>query len=182
LGIQLQSSELPARLKVWEALDLYSSFHRRRADWRRLMAEVGLADKRDTVFSKLSGGQRQRLSIALALVGDPRVAVFDELSTGLDPQSRRGAWNLIRAVRDRGVTVILVSHFMDEAERLCDRLAVIRSGRLAALDTPAGIVAHANVPGVERPNLEDAVLGFTNALAPSDESRYRVSRGPGEGS
>jgi ABC-2 type transport system ATP-binding protein len=171
LGIQLQSSELPARLKVWEALDLYSAFYARPADWRRLMAEVGLADKRDTAFSKLSGGQRQRLSIALALVGNPRVAVFDELTTGLDPQARRDTWNLIRAVRDRGVTVILVSHFMDEVERVCDRLAVLRSGRLAALDTPAGIVADANVPGVERPTLEDAVLALTNAPAPSDESR-----------
>ncbi|GIH19266.1 ABC transporter ATP-binding protein [Rugosimonospora africana] len=162
LGIQLQSSELPARLKVWEALDLYSSFYPEPADWKRVMAEVGLEDKRNTAFGKLSGGQKQRLSIALALVGNPRVAVFDELTTGLDPQSRRDTWALIRSIRDRGVTIILVSHFMDEAERLCDRLAVLRAGRLAALDTPAGIVANASVPGVDRPTLEDAVLALTN--------------------
>jgi ABC-2 type transport system ATP-binding protein len=123
---------------------------------------VDLADKRNTVFSKLSGGQKQRLSIALALVGNPQVAVFDELTTGLDPQARRDTWDLIRQVRDRGVTVILVTHFMDEAERLCDRLAVIRAGELAALDTPAGIIADAVVPGIERPTLEDAVLELTN--------------------
>jgi ABC-2 type transport system ATP-binding protein len=162
MGIQLQSSQLPDRLKVWEALDLYSSFYPHPADWKQLLAEVDLADKRNTVFSKLSGGQKQRLSIALALVGNPRVAVFDELTTGLDPQARRDTWDLIRQIRDRGVTVILVTHFMDEAERLCDRLAVIRAGRVAALDTPAGIIANAVAPGVDRPSLEDAVLELTN--------------------
>ena len=163
LGIQLQESQLPDRMKVWEALDLYSSFYPDPADWRALMAEMGLADKRDTAYGKLSGGQKQRLSIALALVGNPEVAVLDELTTGLDPQARRDTWELIRAVRDRGVAVVLVTHFMDEAERLCDRLAVIRSGALAALDTPAALIAKADVPGVDRPTLEDAVLALTNA-------------------
>jgi ABC-2 type transport system ATP-binding protein len=149
-------------MKVWEALDLYSSFYPDPADWRAMMAEMGLADKRNTVYSKLSGGQRQRLSIALALVGNPEVAVLDELATGLDPQARRDAWDLIRAVRDRGVAVVLVTHFMDEAERLCDRLAVIRAGELLALDTPAALIAKADVPGVDRPTLEDAVLALTN--------------------
>src|SRR5258705_6586258 len=161
MGIQLQSSQLPDRLKVWEALDLYSSFYPKPADWKALMAEVGLADKRNTVFSKLSGGQKQRLSIALALVGNPRVAVLDELTTGLDPQARRDTWDLIRQVRDRGVTVVLVTHFMDEAERLCDRLAVINAGQVLTIDTPAGLVANALVPGVDRPTLEDAVLPLT---------------------
>ena len=163
LGIQLQESQLPDRMKVWEALDLYSSFYPDPADWRALMAEMGLADKRNTVYSKLSGGQKQRLSIALALVGNPEVAVLDELTTGLDPQARRDTWALMRGVRDRGVAVVLVTHFMDEAERLCDRLAVIRGGELVALDTPAALIAKADVPGVERPTLEDAVLALTNA-------------------
>jgi ABC-2 type transport system ATP-binding protein len=163
LGIQLQESQLPDRMKVWEALDLYSSFYSGPADWRALMAEMGLADKRNTVYSKLSRGQKQRLSIALALVGNPEDAVLDELTTGLDPQARRDTWALIRGVRDRGVAVVLVTHFMDEAERLCDRLAVIRGGELVALDTPAALIAKADVPGVERPTLEDAVLTLTNA-------------------
>ena len=162
LGIQLQEGQLPDRLKVWEALELFSSFYERPADWRTLMADVGLADKRNTAFGKLSGGQKQRLSTALALVGNPEVAVLDELTTGLDPQARRDAWDLIRAIRDRGVTIILVTHFMDEAERLCNRLAVIRSGDLVALDNPAALVANAHVPGVDRPTLEDAVLALTN--------------------
>jgi ABC-2 type transport system ATP-binding protein len=102
------------------------------------------------------------LSIALALVGNPQLAVLDELTTGLDPQARRDAWDVIRGVRDRGVTIVLVTHFMDEAERLCDRLAVIRNGDVVALDTPATLVARADVPGVPRPTLEDAVLALTN--------------------
>jgi ABC-2 type transport system ATP-binding protein len=169
VGIQLQESQLPERLKVWEALDLYGSFYPRPADWRPLMADVGLADKRDTPFGKLSGGQKQRLSIALALVGNPRIAVLDELTTGLDPQARRDTWNLIRSVRDRGVTVVLVTHFMDEAERLCDRLAVIDAGRVVALDTPAALIAGAVAPGVDRPTLEDAVLALTGHHSPLAE-------------
>jgi ABC-2 type transport system ATP-binding protein len=169
VGIQLQESQLPERLKVWEALDLYGSFYPRPADWRPLMADVGLADKRDIPFGKLSGGQKQRLSIALALVGNPRIAVLDELTTGLDPQARRDTWNLIRSVRDRGVTVVLVTHFMDEAERLCDRLAVIDAGRVVALDTPAAMIAGAVVPGVDRPTLEDAVLALTGQHSPLAE-------------
>ena len=139
LGVQLQDSQLPDRLKVAEALDLYSTFYRTPADWRALMDVLGLADKAGTRFKKLSGGQKQRLSIALALVGNPRVAVLDELTTGLDPQARRDTWELIEDVRDRGVTIVLVSHFMEEAERLCDRVAVIDSGRVVAIDTPAAL-------------------------------------------
>jgi ABC-2 type transport system ATP-binding protein len=162
LGVQLQDSQMPDRLKVAEALDLYSSFYRTPADWRALMEVLGLADKAGTRFKKLSGGQKQRLSIALALVGNPRVAVLDELTTGLDPQARRDTWDLIEGVRDRGVTIVLVSHFMEEAERLCDRVAVIDSGRVVAIDTPAALAE-----GVEteqriqfRPSapLDDALL------------------------
>jgi len=139
LGVQLQDSQLPDRLRVAEALDLYSSFYRAPADWRALMEVLGLADKARTRFKKLSGGQKQRLSIALALVGNPRVAVLDELTTGLDPQARRDTWELIEGVRDRGVTIVLVSHFMEEAERLCDRVALIDSGRVVVTDTPAAL-------------------------------------------
>ena len=141
IGVQLQNSELPEQIKVWEALDLYSSFYEDAADWEQLIVDLGLEGKRNTAFGKLSGGQRQRLSIALALVGNPQIAVLDELTTGLDPQARRDTWQLIEDVRARGVTVLLVTHFMEEAERLCDRLALIESGRVVALDTPAGIVS-----------------------------------------
>jgi ABC-2 type transport system ATP-binding protein len=141
LGIQLQESQLPDQIKVWEALDLYASFYREPADWRMLMDDLGLADQRNTAFRKLSGGQRQRLSIALALVGRPEIAILDELTTGLDPQARRDTWQLIDDVRAKGVTILLVTHFMEEAEHLCDRVALIDAGRVVALDTPAGIVS-----------------------------------------
>jgi ABC-2 type transport system ATP-binding protein len=143
LGVQLQDSQLPDRLKVAEALDLYSSFYSDPADWRELLEVLGLADKAGTQFRKLSGGQKQRLSIALALVGNPKVAVLDELTTGLDPQARRDTWELIEGVRDRGVTIVLVSHFMEEAERLCDRVALIDKGTIIALDTPAALAERA---------------------------------------
>ena len=141
LGVQLQDAELPQRLRVGEALRLYSSFYAAPADWRALMETLGLAGKQKTQFGKLSGGQRQRLSIALALVGQPEVVVLDELTTGLDPQARRDTWALIEGVRDRGTTIVLVTHFMEEAERLCDRIAVIDSGRIVALDTPAALAS-----------------------------------------
>jgi ABC-2 type transport system ATP-binding protein len=140
VGVQLQDTRLPDNLKVWEALDLYASFYPRPADWRQLLERCGLQDRRDTRFGKLSGGQKQRLFIALALVGNPRVAFLDELTTGLDPQARRTTWALIEQIRTTGVTVVLVSHFMDEVEELCDRAAIVDRGRIVALDTPAGIV------------------------------------------
>ncbi|MFF3437713.1 ABC transporter ATP-binding protein [Streptosporangium sp. NPDC002721] len=141
LGVQLQSSTLPEKLKVWEALDLYASFYRKPANWVELLERVGLSDKRDTPYGKLSGGQQQRLSIALALIGSPRVAILDELTTGLDPQARRDTWDLIERIREDGVTILLVTHFMEEAERLCDRLALIDSGRVVAMDSPSGLIA-----------------------------------------
>jgi ABC-2 type transport system ATP-binding protein len=139
LGAQLQESRLPDQLRVAEALELYSSFYQAPADWRQLMEVLGITAKARTRFRKLSGGQQQRLSIALALVGNPRVVVLDELTTGLDPQARRDTWELIERVRDRGVTIVLVTHFMEEAERLCDRVALIDAGRVVALDTPAAL-------------------------------------------
>jgi ABC-2 type transport system ATP-binding protein len=144
LGVQLQEADLPERLRVGEALRLYSSFYAAPADWRALMETLGLTDKQKTQFSKLSGGQRQRLSIALALAGRPEVVVLDELTTGLDPQARRDTWDLIEGVRDRGTTIVLVTHFMEEAERLCDRIAVFDSGRIVALDTPAALASGAD--------------------------------------
>ncbi len=145
LGVQLQSSQLPEKIKVWEALDLYSSFYRDPADWEQLLELLGLTGKRDATFEQLSGGQKQRLSTALALAGNPEVLILDELTTGLDPQARREIWQLIEDIRRRGVTVLLVTHFMEEAERLCDRLAMFAGGRIVALDTPARIVSRARV-------------------------------------
>jgi ABC-2 type transport system ATP-binding protein len=142
VGVQLQESQLQEKLTVREALDLYSAFYPDPADWRMLAGELGLGDKLRTPYGKLSGGQKQRLSIALALIGNPRIAILDELTTGLDPSARRDTWDLIESIRDRGVTVVLVTHFMEEAERLCDRLAVIDRGAVIALDTPAGLVEH----------------------------------------
>ncbi|MFI7027020.1 ABC transporter ATP-binding protein [Micromonospora sp. NPDC049900] len=143
VGVQLQGHQLPDKQTVAEAMNLYRSFYRAPADGARLLEMLGLAEKRHTQYRRLSGGQQQRLSIALALVGSPAVAVLDELTTGLDPQARRDTWDLVEEVRDSGVTIVLVTHFMDEAERLCDRLALIDSGRVVALDTPAGLVARA---------------------------------------
>ena len=140
IGVQLQESQLQDKLKVREALDLYASFYPHPADWRELLRTWGLASKRDAAFGKLSGGQKQRLFIALALVGNPEVVFLDELTAGLDPGARRATWDLVRQVRDSGVTVVLVSHFMDEVEELCDRVAILEQGRIAALDTPAGLV------------------------------------------
>src|ERR1022692_4988399 len=144
VGVQLQESALPERIQVGEALELYSSFYRTPADWVELMRTLGLGSKRHAQYRKLSGGQKQRLSIALALVGRPRIAILDELTTGLDPQARREVWAMIEGVRDRGVTIVLVTHFMEEAERLCDRVALIDNGRIAALDTPASLAARAS--------------------------------------
>ncbi|MER6664285.1 ABC transporter ATP-binding protein [Amycolatopsis japonica] len=139
LGSQLQESRLPDKIKVHEALDLYASFYANPADTGDLLAKLGLTEQRDKYFGKLSGGQKQRVSIALALVGRPEVAVLDELTTGLDPHARRDTWKLVEAVRDTGVTVLLVTHFMDEAERLCDRLAIFDAGRVVATGTPAAL-------------------------------------------
>jgi ABC-2 type transport system ATP-binding protein len=156
LGAQLQESELPEKLKVNEALELYASFYRNPADPAKLMDQLGLTDKRDSYFKNLSGGQKQRLSIALALIGNPEIAVLDELTTGLDPHARRDTWKLIEGIRDSGVTVILVTHFMDEAQRLCDRIAVLDAGRVLALDTPAGLLSTAG-----ESTLDDAFVILT---------------------
>ena len=140
IGVQLQDTQLPDRLRVGEAVDMYASFYPHPADWREVLDRWGLASKVNVPFAKLSGGQKQRLFIALALVGNPEVVFLDELTAGLDPGARRATWDLIKQVRAGGVTVVLVSHFMDEVEELCDRVAILEQGRIAALDTPAGLV------------------------------------------
>ena len=140
IGSQLQESALPDRLKVWEALDLFAAMVPDSADCDQLIDEWGLAETRNRAFAHLSGGQRQRLLIALALVNNPEVVFLDEMTTGLDLAARRVAWGLIEAVRERGTTVVLVTHFMDEAERLTDRVAVFDQGRVVALDTPNALI------------------------------------------
>jgi ABC-2 type transport system ATP-binding protein len=147
VGVQLQKSELPEKMRVGEAMELFASFYPDPADGDKLLDDLGLTAKRKTPFSKLSGGQQQRLAIALALIGNPEIAFLDELTTGLDPQARRDTWELIEGIRKRGVTVVLVTHFMEEAERLCDRLALVDAGRVVAIDTPAGLVARVDGGG-----------------------------------
>jgi len=140
IGSQLQDSALPERLKVWEALDLFGSLSPRSRDWHVLVDEWGLGGKEKAAFADLSGGQRQRLFVALALVNEPEIVFLDEMTTGLDPVARHAAWDLVRDVRRRGTTVVLITHFMDEAEDLCDRIAVFDAGRIVAQDSPAGLV------------------------------------------
>jgi ABC-2 type transport system ATP-binding protein len=141
LGVQLQQAQLQKRIKVWEAVHLWSSLYgRKTAAGDRLLERLGLADKRNAWFMTLSGGQKQRLFIVLALINDPEVVFFDELTTGLDPQSRRTIWELVRGIRERGKTVFLTTHLMEEAERLCDRVAIIEHGRIIDIDTPERLV------------------------------------------
>jgi len=140
VGIQQQESELPGRIKVREALELFSCFYKSSADITGLLAKLGLTEKSDSHFSALSGGQKKRLFVALALVGDPEIVFLDELTSGLDPQARRSMWELVKNLRDDGKTVFLSTHYMDEAEKLCDRVAIIDNGRIVALDTPASLI------------------------------------------
>ncbi|MFD4585555.1 ABC transporter ATP-binding protein [Streptomyces sp. NPDC058423] len=182
LGAQLQESELQPKLTVREALELYAAFHARPADWRPLAERLGLTDKLGTRFAQLSGGQKQRLFIALALIGNPRVVVLDELTTGLDPRARRDTWHLIEDVRAGGVTVLLVTHFMEEAQRLCDRIAVIDKGGLAAVDTPSGLIRRAGGATVitftpSRPLAEDDLAGLPGAALAEDREGRVVIHG-----
>lgn len=141
IGVQLQQAQLQKRIKVWEAVQLWASLYRKKpAVGDQLLDQLGLADKRNAWFMTLSGGQKQRLFIALALINDPEVVFLDELTTGLDPQARRAIWDLIRGIRQRGKTVFLTTHLMEEAERLCDRVAIIEHGRIIDIDTPQRLV------------------------------------------
>jgi ABC-2 type transport system ATP-binding protein len=180
IGVQLQQAQLQKRIKVWEAVHLWASLYRRKpGTGETLLQQLGLEDKRDAWFMTLSGGQKQRLFIVLALINDPEVVFLDELTTGLDPQARRAIWELVRGIRDRGKTVFLTTHLMEEAERLCDRVAIIEHGRIIDVDTPGRLVdrhcpersvslattdpraadCFARIPRVESVNRED--LRFT---------------------
>ena len=145
IGIQLQLAQIPERLKVWETLDLFSTFYEKTIPWEPLLEEWGLTEKRNAYFDKLSGGQKQRLFIALALLNDPELVFLDELTTGLDPQARRATWELVEAIRARGKTVVLVTHFMDEAQALCDHMVIIDQGHVIACDTPANLIKQTKI-------------------------------------
>ncbi len=186
-GVQLQQASLPDAIKVWEALDLFASFYNNTRDWRPLLETWGLVEKRRAAFSTLSGGQRQRLFIALALVNDPELVFLDELTTGLDPQARLATWDLIRGIRAQGKTVVLVTHFMDEAEKLCDRVAIVDHGKIAALDTPRGLiqglgvearVCFTSLNGFEPASLL-AVPGVSRAIREGDQVTVFGKNTPG---
>ncbi len=140
IGVQLQEAQLQKRIKVWEAVDLWAALYPRTIDGDELLERLGLVTKRDAWFMNLSGGQKQRLFIALALVNDPELVFLDELTTGLDPQARRAIWSLVTGIRDQGKTVLLTTHLMEEAERLCDRVAIVEHGRVIEIDSPAALV------------------------------------------
>ncbi len=146
IGSQLQASSLPDRIRVGEAVDLFASYAPREVDWMHLLDEWSLTDLRNRAFGNLSGGQKQRLFLALAFVNDPKLVFLDELTQGLDPQARRATWELIREIRQRGTTIVLVTHFMDEAEYLCDRVAIIDRGQVVTFGTPQGIIDTLGVP------------------------------------
>jgi ABC-2 type transport system ATP-binding protein len=181
IGCQLQEAALPDRLRVWEALDLFASLTSVETDWQVPMDQWGLADKRKAAFSSLSGGQRQRLFVALALVNDPEVVFLDELTQGLDPAARRVAWGLIRAIRGRGATVVLVTHYMDEAEQLCDRIAVVDGGRVVATDTPQGLIARFGGPIRISFTADGHDVGFLQSVAHVQAVRRRGERIEAEG-
>lgn len=173
LGIQLQEAVVQAKLTVFEALDLYASFYEDPANPEDLIELLGLQEKRDTRFADLSGGQKQRTSIALALVGNPKIAILDELTTGLDPQARRDTWQVIEQVRRSGVTIILVTHFMEEAEYLCDRLVIIDHGQVIAQGTPAELIAGLDAERSFRMRLDEQVpLDFLTALPEVSRARH----------
>jgi ABC-2 type transport system ATP-binding protein len=186
IGVQLQQAQLQKRIKVWEAVHLWASLYAKpAADGERLLEQLGLADKRQSWFMTLSGGQKQRLFIALALINDPEVVFLDELTTGLDPQARRTIWELVRGIRDRGKTVLLTTHLMEEAERLCDRVAIIEHGRIIDIDTPARLVArHCPERTVEltsnHPGAEDAFRGITRLESTTRHGDRLVLRGRGD--
>ena len=145
IGMQLQEAALPNDIKVWEAMDLYASFYESSVDWKPLLEQVGLSEKYGSVFSKLSGGQKQRLYIALALLNDPEIVFFDEITTGLDPQARRTMWDLVRNIKENGKTVFLTIHYMDEAETLCDRVTIIDNGKIINSGTTDELVANSEL-------------------------------------
>ena len=164
IGSQLQDAALPGRLRVAESLELFAAFARNPVDCDELLSRWRLQEQRNQAFDTLSGGQRQRLFIALAFVNAPELVFLDELTQGLDPQARRATWDLIREIRQDGTTVVLVTHFMDEAEHLCDRVAVVDDGRVIALDTPQGLIDGLGLRSVVRFTTQETDLGWVERL------------------
>jgi ABC-2 type transport system ATP-binding protein len=184
VGVQMQESALPPRLKVGEALELFAAFYANPLDPQEVLKSLGIKHIERAAFKNLSGGEKQRLSIALALVGNPKIAILDELTTGLDPEARRETWALIEQMRDRGVTVILVTHFMDEAETLCDRLALINHGRIRALDAPEAIATEAGINRVRfvpsQPVDDEALYAVGGVRAVERKDRFVTVMGTGD--
>jgi ABC-2 type transport system ATP-binding protein len=186
IGVQLQQAQLQKRIKVWEAVDLWASLYKKKpADAERLLEQLGLAEKRNTWFMTLSGGQKQRLFIALALINDPEVVFLDELTTGLDPQARRAIWELVRGIRKQGKTVFLTTHLMEEAERLCDRVAIIERGRIIDIDTPDRLVdrhcpERTVVLATDDPQAEERFRAIPRVAAVTCSDRRFTIRGLGD--
>jgi ABC-2 type transport system ATP-binding protein len=184
VGVQLQESALPPRLRVGEAVRMFASFYPDPLDPGEVLESLGIKNIEHAAYKKLSGGQKQRVSIALALVGNPRIAILDELTTGLDPEARRETWALIERMRDRGVTVILVTHFMDEAETLCDRLALIDQGIIRALDTPEAIAAESGMTRLRfvpsRPVDDEVLFAVDGVQQVERKSRFVTVTGTGD--
>lgn len=184
LGVQLQESALPPRIRVGEAVELLSYFYQSPLDIDDLLEQLGIRKLKRSIFKSLSGGEKQRLSIALALIGNPRIAILDELTTGLDPEARRETWDLIDSVRKKGVTVLLVTHFMDEAERLCDRLAMIYNGRIIALDTPEAVASTSGgkrfrfIPSM--PVEDSTLMAVPGVMSVERKERYITVNGTGD--
>ena len=187
IGVQLQSAALPPRLTVQDALELYSAFYERPRPWRELLTDLGIKDKANARVDRLSGGERQRVFVALALINRPQLAFLDELTTALDPQSRRNMWDTVEHVRDGGATVVLTTHYMEEAERLCDRVAIIDHGRLVALDTVASLIQqHAGETTAKlilsaSPSAEFDLNGVPGVTSARTEGRELTIRGAADG-
>jgi ABC-2 type transport system ATP-binding protein len=186
IGVQLQQAQLQKRIKVWEAVDLWASLYGKKAvDAERLLEQLGLTEKRGAWFMNLSGGQKQRLFIALALINDPEVVFLDELTTGLDPQSRRAIWELVQNIRSRGKTVFLTTHLMEEAERLCDRVAIIERGRVIDMDTPERLVARhcperTVILATDDPGTEQRLRAIPRVASVTREGQRFTIRGSGD--
>lgn len=187
IGVQLQSAALPPRLTVQDALELYSAFYERPRPWRELLKDLGIKDKANARVDRLSGGERQRVFVALALINRPQLAFLDELTTALDPQSRRNMWDTVEHVRDGGATVVLTTHYMEEAERLCDRVAIIDHGRLIALDTVTSLIQqHAGDTTAKlilsaSPSAEFDLTGVPGVTSARTEGRELTIRGAADG-
>jgi ABC-2 type transport system ATP-binding protein len=185
IGVQLQQAQLQKRIKVREAVDFWAALYRKPVDGDRLIDQLGLSDKRNAWFMTLSGGQKQRLFIALALINDPELVFLDELTTGLDPQARRAIWELVRGIRQRGKTVFLTTHLMEEAERLCDRVGIIDHGRIVDIGTPAELVRRhcperTVIVTTDDPSAEERFRTIPRVESVTNQGPHLTIRGKGE--